>query len=489
MDKLISIFHRAPKSVRDTLLYSLSAALIGALSFILLPLLSRSMGEGGYGVFSIIASFTTISSSFFFLGMTSAVQRFYFKFETQHQRESVYNQGLAITFIGSVLQVVVVFSLLNPIAALLFPHDHHGTAILLGTAYSSAQLIIAYISMSYRINRNPLGALIFSLSLLFISIFSLLILNSYGGLGRVELVYATLLIASTVHILIFSKSLVNRSFFCFTPIITGNGLIKYGLISVFASFAAQIFLSSDIIVAHRLMNPDSVGQLAAVMRVASIYTILFVSPVNQVFPYLIYREGSRSVAIKTLNTALIAFLSLSLFVVTLLSVCFYVLLPYLTSFAFSSHLLLVVYISLLVVLFNGIVGFSSIGLTFGLRPDLLAWSYLSASIIKFFLFFAFPWTSSLQGFLILSAIASLFLNILLFLLSSHFLNYNLFLGQASYFAFQAFIAGLGFYLFSLHLAFGPARLVGSLLVFASLISVYFSPSLRHSISYVFPVKP
>jgi O-antigen/teichoic acid export membrane protein len=485
MIKNILLLNRIPKPLSDAILYSLSAALLGAINFILLPVLSRSLGESGYGYFSIITSFGAISSAIFFLGMTSAVQRFYYKFDTQNQRESIYRAGFAITVAGSFLQIIAAFLLSNPIGSIIFSGKNHlGISLFFGLAYSSAQLVTNYVAIRYRINRDPLGALSFSFSLLVLNVVSLFVVSIFGDLRSINWVFVALLLSCLVHLAFYRHLWCGRYTLPFTSTDTLKDLLAYGIVSVFASGAAQVFFASDLIIASRLLNPASVGQLASVIKVSAIYSMLFVSPVSQVFPYFVFSKEGRHDLPSRVNSALIGFLGISLSAIVLSSLFLSKLLPYVTTFQFSNNVLMAIYFSLFIAVCNGVANFSSVGLTLGFRVDLLAWAYVASALVKFYLFSWLSPSAGLPGFLAFVGIASLFLNAILFLISSPYLSYKPFLSRSLYFCLQVFSAALGFCLLSSNLPF-MMFIPSYVLIFVSFLLPLLVPSLRRPLFSLF----
>jgi O-antigen/teichoic acid export membrane protein len=483
--KNILFFKRIPKTLSDTILYSLSAAFLGTINFILLPLLSRSLGESGYGDFSIITSFTAIAASISFLGMTSAVQRFYYKPDTSSDRESIFYAGFAITLAGALLQIVGAFLLSSFISGVFFSGKSYlAVPLFFGLAYSSSQIITSYVSIRYRINRDPVGALSFSLNQLLLNILALFVVSFFGALRSINLVFIALLLSSLIHLLFHRTLWWGRCTLSFFSNHILKDLLKFGIGSVFASGAAQLFLSSDILIASHFFDNSAVGQLASITKVSALYSMLFVSAVSQVFPYIVYsKEGSQDLLAKA-NTALTAFLGLSLSAITLVSLLASKLLPYLTSFDFSNSLLIVIYVSLFVAVFNGVVNFSSMGLLLALRVDLLIYAYVVAACFKFLLFTMFSPSFGLPVFLVFVAVASLFLNVLLFLMSASYLSFSMFLSKSIYFLPQTSFAVLGFCLFGSKLPF-PITNCSYVLIALSFLWPSLVPALRRPMRSLF----
>ncbi len=84
------------KLARNTIVYGFGVVLSRAASFIMLPVYTRLLTPGDYGVMALLALMTEVAGIALSAGTTAGVLRFYFKADTPHDRHTVIDTALTL---------------------------------------------------------------------------------------------------------------------------------------------------------------------------------------------------------------------------------------------------------------------------------------------------------------------------------------------------------------------------------------------------------
>ena len=90
-------------SIKDFFIYGLGSVSQSGLQFLLLPLLTESLGNAQFGAYSLILLISSAAGTIFFFGMTSAMPRSYFDYEASQDRRAIFTLALIILLIGAVI--------------------------------------------------------------------------------------------------------------------------------------------------------------------------------------------------------------------------------------------------------------------------------------------------------------------------------------------------------------------------------------------------
>jgi O-antigen/teichoic acid export membrane protein len=108
--------------VRHTLIYGFGSVGTSLISFVLIPLYTRYLSPGDYGVLALVLVAQGVLTRFYDLGLTNAVGRFFFDYDAGRDRrglgQMVSTTGLFLLAYGGVLSTVI-YASASRIAAML----------------------------------------------------------------------------------------------------------------------------------------------------------------------------------------------------------------------------------------------------------------------------------------------------------------------------------------------------------------------------------
>lgn len=410
----------------ETAVYSLSASLQAAMGFLLLPVITLLISIEGYGQYAVIVSFTTIVSTIAFLGMSASLSRQYYTAKSPDQQNSIFTLGLVITFVGALLQILIITLYSNQFTRLVFntSSDHDlSFALCLGVAYSSIQILSNYISIIFRLERKALQALIYSLSLSILTIISLLLIYYFINQPRLSDVFIALILAGSIHFCLYFFALIPKKANFSFDTINAISFVSYGLNSVSASFFLQLYLSMDLLLAQRFFDETRTGQLATILKLACVYNIICSQPVAQVLPYYIYeniqKDDIRLKATKAFNL----FIIFSVMVCALLSFSSDLIPNIWTSNKLPHNTKFMLFMASSICALNGCINFTSIGFNVKMKLQPMAIGYSIFSALKLCLISFFTYFYEMNGLLISSAVASFLFNISIYKKASAYFSY------------------------------------------------------------------
>ena len=410
----------------ETTVYSLSASLQAAMGFLLLPVITLLISIEGYGQYAVIATFTTIVSTIAFLGMSASLSRQYYTAKSPDHQNSIFTLGLVITFIGALVQILIITSYSNQLTRLVFNNssDHDlSLALCLGVAYSSIQILSNYLSIIFRLERKAIQALIYSLSLSILTIISLLLIYYFTNQPRLADVFIALILAGFIHFCLYFFALIPKKLNFSFDTVNVRSFLSYGLNSVNASFFLQLYVSMDLLLAQRFFDETRVGQLATILKLACVYNIICSQPVAQVLPYYIYeniqKNDVRLKATKVFNL----FIIISVIVCTLLSFSTNLFPNILTLNKFPHNSQFLLFMASIICALNGCINFTSIGFNVKMNLKPMVFSYSIFSALKLCLISFFTYLYQMNGLLISSALTSFLFNISIYKIASAYFSY------------------------------------------------------------------
>jgi O-antigen/teichoic acid export membrane protein len=168
----------------DTLFYGVSTLSERVISFLLLPLLTKSIAQELYGVWSQIIITAALVSNIILMGFHTAVVRFLPGRENNRGSSEIFHGMMAIVLLNSFIVILIAFLFASPLSHLIFSDVRYSNFIpLLGfflvsetlfelvaaflRARKSIQLVSLYYFMkaAVRIGLLAIGILIFRLEL------------------------------------------------------------------------------------------------------------------------------------------------------------------------------------------------------------------------------------------------------------------------------------------------------------------------------------
>ncbi len=367
---------------KDTLIYGFGRVIEYIAAFILLPVFTRIFSPADYGILDTLNTVVSVISLFLLMGLNSATQRYYFDSEKDHK------QGLVVISTAfwflAIVSVVVSFILIyssDTISNILFDSTEYSYLIAVAITAIPFILMVSFIKDVLRLKFAPwkfstLSIVHFLLNL-GIVIFLVIILkkglvgNYYGVLFSViiTLIISIYLIRNDISFL-FSKYFLIK-------------LLKFGLPLVFASFAYWVITFSDRFFILKLSTLTELGLYSVGNRVATIL-ILVVTAIHLAWSPLIFQKHrekeSSAFIVKTMTYSLIVF---CFFAVVLTSLSFETL-TILTPRSYIGAIYVVGLLTLGIV-FLGISGIVTTGLTLAKKTKYITIAYIISAVVNIIL--------------------------------------------------------------------------------------------------------
>ena len=98
-----SVGSKIREAGRHSIVYGLGTVAQSAVGFLLLPILTGSLTKEDFGVYSLILMASAVASAVFYLGMTSALPRSYFDYESSDERRAVFTTAFLILLVGAAI--------------------------------------------------------------------------------------------------------------------------------------------------------------------------------------------------------------------------------------------------------------------------------------------------------------------------------------------------------------------------------------------------
>lgn len=404
--------------------YSISGAIQALIGFLLLPIISSSLGIAAYGEYTIIVSITTIASTISFLGMGSALSRFYYIKESLHSKRSIFSFCLCMTLLGGCIQYLLFHSysilcLHIPALSPLVPANE----LILPSIYSSVLGVSNYISVVFRLERKPVHALLYALSLSFINILALQITLVHNTSPSLSLIFSALLYSTLLHLVFAMFILLPRRLTLVLSDVPYDAITSYGIKSLIASFAGQLFLTIDLLSAQYFLDGEQLGTLSAVLKIGTVFTLLCTSPASQIWPFYVYERIHSEEISHVSNLAVNTYISFSTAASILMSFIFCLFQPILVTLSVPENVYSYFFLVCNIGMLNGMITFTTLGWNVSCKVERITVLYLLTVPLKLFLVCFLGRHFAFLGVLFGSLISVLIFNILAYKSSARYLDY------------------------------------------------------------------
>jgi len=239
------------------MVYLLGIILSKAVSFVMLPVYTRYLTPGDYGVMELIEMTLDVVSIIAGGGIATGIFRFYHKAETEAERKAVVSTALQVLAASYVVIAVGVWFLAPPLSSLVFRTDEYASLIRIaaGTLVFQSLFIapMAFIRVSNRSQffvAISLSKLVLSLS--FNIYFVVHLQMGARGVLTSNLI-ANALIGTTLVALVLRKVGVSWSGG------TARSLVRYGVPLIWTQFATFLATFGDRYFLQHVSDVTSVG--------------------------------------------------------------------------------------------------------------------------------------------------------------------------------------------------------------------------------------
>ena len=268
--------------IKHSFVYGIGSIAQSALGLLLLPILTGHFSEKEFGIYSLIQLFSTIASAIFYLGMTSAFPRSYYDYSNEREKKEVFTTTFIITATGAITQSFLGLIFGAILSKSLFGNSLYESSIscslFAGSLFFINQLYFTYLRMM----RKSVESVVLGLISLCSGI-SLTVWKINTESFSIDLPFEALACSQIITLLLFIVFYGKNSFTFSINKKEIYTLLKFGIASIFASFAGMIIESSDKFLIQKFDNLNDLGLYSALSRVAAIIVVIYVSPFIQIW--------------------------------------------------------------------------------------------------------------------------------------------------------------------------------------------------------------
>ena len=376
-----SVGSKIREAGRHSIVYGLGTVAQSAVGFLLLPILTGSLTKEDFGVYSLILMASAVASAVFYLGMTSALPRSYFDYESSDERRAVFTTAFLILLVGAAIQISLGYFGGRLISSALVGSDQYAGPVTWAFLGSAATFINQFFFSYLRILRKSVVSVIFSLISLpgAIGLTILLLSISPGDLtAPFEAIALSQLAITGIFITWFGKE-------AFTFRIQKDELsrlIPFGIASVVASFGSVLLDWADRVIIEHFLTLADVGSYSAAFRIGTLINVILVSPFGQIWSPMMmeYRTHSN---IKELFTRVFSYFFMAGSVI-LVGASLFVgdLLPFLVRSGTTHQMISVILLVMLGTLIYGTTNIVAAGLFYERKVSRLAYIYYAVAGAK-----------------------------------------------------------------------------------------------------------
>jgi O-antigen/teichoic acid export membrane protein len=376
-----SVGSKIKEAGRHSVVYGLGSIAQSAVGLALLPILTGSLTPNDFGVYSLILMASAVASAVFYLGMTSALPRSYFDYQSQEDRRAVFTTAFLVLLTGACIQIAVGYFGGSLVSRALVGGDQYAVVVAWAFFASAVSFINQYFFTYLRILRKSTVSVVFSLiglpggiglTLLLLALspgdlsapFQAIALTQFaimmifiGTFGRVAFVYR------------FQKEELTR-------------LIPFGIGSVVASFGSILLDWADRLVVEHYMTLADVGSYSAAVRIGTLVNIVLVSPFAQVWSPMMMEYRFHANIKELFSKVLYYFLIIGFVTVGAASLFVGDFLPLLVRSVISQQMITVVLLVMLGALIYGTTNIFAAGLLYERKVSYFAYVYYVVAAIK-----------------------------------------------------------------------------------------------------------
>jgi O-antigen/teichoic acid export membrane protein len=275
-----------------TIIYGLGSVAQSASGLILLPILTSSLTGEDFGAYSLILMASGIANAVFYFGMTSAMPRSYYDFESNEDRKSVTSTAFGILILGALLQTTIGYIYSIEISRYLLGNEIYAEAVFFGLLSGAAVFINTFLFGYLRLVKKSIASVFFSLTSLVGTVAFTIYFENIKP-GDVVGPFWALFIANFIVTLIFMIVNARSAFSLKINTTEVPNLIKFGFASIIASFGGLMIDSLDRIMIQKYLGLTEAGQFSAAFRVGMLVNVLFVVPFNQIWAPMVLEHRNK----------------------------------------------------------------------------------------------------------------------------------------------------------------------------------------------------
>lgn len=284
------------KLFKSISVYSLGNILSALVSFLLLPIYTRMLTPGDYGVLELINLFAAVVGLLFGLNISNGYGRIYFDYKDVDARKKLFATGQIFTLMTALFISVVILLNSNWVSNSIFNSNVSSKFLILITG-STIFFILTRIPMSnLQIRQLPRQYITYSLlGFLLTVIFTIIFVVIYR-LGVLGVLYGQLIghILQFIFLSIYTRKEFRLSFSRTQLMI----MLSFSIFLIPANLSSLILNLSNRWFLQEYQTIGDVGLFALGSKFAAIIPMLFTEPVKQAFSPYLYQKIDKPVELK-----------------------------------------------------------------------------------------------------------------------------------------------------------------------------------------------
>ena len=423
-DQIISIGEKIKEAGRHSIIYGLGSVAQSAITLILLPILTGALSKDDFGAYSLIVMVSTIASAVFYLGITSALPRSYFDYESSEDRRSVFTTAFVVLLSGAMLQVIIGYLYATDIALLLTGSKDYGIAVAWALFGGALSFVNQYFFAYLRILRKSTVSVLFSLFSLSGTIgLTLILLESEPS--SVVVPFEAIAYVQFVLIAVFLSVYGKMAFIWQFKFDELPKLLHFGVASIIASSGQMLMEWIDRLIIEHYMSLADVGVYSAAFRVGMLVNVLLVLPFTQIWTPMMMEYRNKSNIRELFRNIFSLFMMIGGILVIASSLFAYDILELLIKYDIDQSMITILILVVLGALIFSSVNFFSAGLFYERKVYRLSYVYYSVFVIKSVINIALIPLLGLIGAAISALVAYTLVPIWIYLISRKYFSFEI----------------------------------------------------------------
>ena len=276
------------KNIRNIFIYAFPQFISYGMTLVTLPILTRLLTPQDFGIIVLALVFPTITAGVLTLGITAAVQRYYFEYRTNSEKlDALISSSQIFLYFSLVVSSCIVFFLRDYISELTFRNAKYGMAVFITFITVFLGQIISFYLCLYQNMEKAISYSIFTIfNAVFTGIISLLLVW-YFKMSYMGMIYGSFIgafiVCGVMGFLFNKNSKLNFS----SKMLFEN--IKYGLQILFKSSSGLVNKFFDKYMLNNIVSLSAVGVYNIGQTTGNMISILM-GTVWSSFQPVYYRE-------------------------------------------------------------------------------------------------------------------------------------------------------------------------------------------------------
>jgi len=277
-----TIYEKIKKTVKHTLIFGIGSVVNSAFGLVLVPVYSRKLNAGDFGVLSLLTVTMTLVSIVLKWGLNHAFFRHYYETDDPEHRSRIVGSTLVFLLFSSSVATALLWFAAPKTSAFLFKGDASRSNLV------ELVFLICFFEVISLVPDSMLRAKFKSAqySALNITAFvfqlTVIIYLVIGVRASVENVLIGRLIGSAFEVLLF-YGMVFRDLSLRVSLSELRGLLGFGVPLIFSQVSFHLFMMIDRFFLERFGTERDLGAYAMANTLVSVVTILVTVPFSQVW--------------------------------------------------------------------------------------------------------------------------------------------------------------------------------------------------------------